>query len=190
MKKNGFTLIELLAVIVILALLSSIAVPSAMSISSKVKMNMYCEKASLILTNAQTWGNDNKNRLGEDANNDGVSDCYQEVSVSFLISKGYLKKDQDKSCCRIKNPITDSPMDADTVGIYRKNNQAYVFFINKEENASTITDNNSCASTTPICINGVSTTSCNTTEIVTTKCAKQIVTDTGSCIVGTNYCNQ
>ena len=43
-NKKGFTLVELLAVIVILALLVAIAVPSTFSISNRLKTNNKCKE--------------------------------------------------------------------------------------------------------------------------------------------------
>lgn len=59
MKKNGFTLVELLAVIVLLALLMTIAVPSAFKLSSKVKNKAYLTKIDLIEQAANNYGQSN-----------------------------------------------------------------------------------------------------------------------------------
>lgn len=48
MKKNGFTLVELLGVIAILAVLATIATPAVISLSNKIKGNMYDAKVKLI----------------------------------------------------------------------------------------------------------------------------------------------
>lgn len=61
MKKSnkGFTLVELLAVIVLLALLMTIAVPSAFKLNSKVKNKAYATKIDLIEQAANNYGQSN-----------------------------------------------------------------------------------------------------------------------------------
>lgn len=91
MKKNGFTLVELLAVIVILALLVSIAVPGVLTMSDKIQSNMFCTKIENIEKAAQLWGDDHYDQINA-ANNKTVT-----VKIQELLQKNYLKKDNDKS---------------------------------------------------------------------------------------------
>src|SRR5574344_183069 len=112
-NKKGFTLVELLAVIVIMALLISIAVPNVISISQKMKVKMFCEKIKLIESDAKLYGQDNI---------DSVSDgTLTSVSVSELIKKNYLKKDDDKCVIGdtsnpcVKDPRDGSIMDNETI---------------------------------------------------------------------------
>ena len=60
MKKNkGFTLVELLAVIVITAIIITVAVPSVLTFSENQKKNLYCSKVDTIKKAAQLYGEDN-----------------------------------------------------------------------------------------------------------------------------------
>ncbi len=59
MKRNGFTLVELLAVIVLLALLMTIAVPNVFKLNTKVKKKAYATKIDLIEQAADSYGQSN-----------------------------------------------------------------------------------------------------------------------------------
>jgi len=118
--KKGFTLVELLAVIVILALLATVAVPSAIGISNSIKENMYCDKLDMLLTDAKRWGNEHLSRLRES--------CYITVTVDELVEAGIIKKENEEKGSYIINPITSEAMDGKTIRLYKKNKRAYAFF--------------------------------------------------------------
>lgn len=118
--KNGFTLVELLAVIVLLSIVITIAVPGVMGISNKIKINMYCEKIEFIEQAAKTYGDDILDSLTATGLN---------VTVKQLVDKGYLKKDQDDA------PIIIDPRDTSSTALYNmsfkiflKYNRPYVEF--------------------------------------------------------------
>lgn len=121
MKNNkGFTLVELLAVIVVIALITTIAVPSAMGISNKIKVKMYCAKIDEIEVQAKAYGEDRRDSL----TTTGIN-----VTVKDLVNSGYLKQDQDKS------PYVVDPRDSQTTELYNmsfkiylKYNRVYVDF--------------------------------------------------------------
>ena len=59
MNKKGFTLVELLAVLVIMGIIMTIAVPSVFKISSNMKVRYFCEKVSDIEKAALQYAQDN-----------------------------------------------------------------------------------------------------------------------------------
>lgn len=68
MKKNGFTLIELMCVLVLLALLMAIAIPSALKLGNKVKDRTYLTKIDLIEQAAVNFGESNKSLVRKGTN--------------------------------------------------------------------------------------------------------------------------
>ena len=117
LKKNGFTLVELLAVIVILALLLTIAVPSVIQISNRIKKNMYCSKIEDLESAAKLYGNDNIDYFDT---HDQV-----EVSVKDLVENNLFKKEDNKceyndSKPCVKNPRDGSSMDNDKIVITKR----------------------------------------------------------------------
>lgn len=134
MKNNkGFTLVELLAVIVILALITTIAVPAALSISGKIKDNLYCEKIDMILSSAKMYGEDNRDLLLST-----TESSPKKIKVGDLVGK-YLKKDQDVVGKYIEDPRSDAFLDNDVVSIYLKYDRVYA-----EYNYPTTNDANIC----------------------------------------------
>lgn len=121
MKKNGFTLVELLAVIVILALLLTIAVPNVISISQRIRKNMYCSKIENIESAAKIYGQDYI---------DDISST-ERIRVSKLIDNNIYKK-EDKNCVLgnsnkpcVKDPRNNSMMDNDLITITIKDKRVY-----------------------------------------------------------------
>lgn len=124
MKNNkGFTLVELLAVIVVLAIIIGIAVPSAISVSNKSKVKMYKTKIDLILRAAELYAQDIHRA--------------DTIPVGTLAQKGYIKYDtkytKDGNCVEnptgaleekcIENPINGKSMNDYHVQIITKNNR-------------------------------------------------------------------
>ena len=127
MSNKGFTLVELLAVLVILSLLITIAVPSVNRILLSINESMYCEKVSNIESAAKMYAEDNymdKISITEKV-------IVESVTLGTLVDKSYLKKDEetcvigdDSNPCLL-DPRDKSGMDNLTFRIYTKNNRLY-----------------------------------------------------------------
>ena len=111
-KVSGFTLVELLGVIVILALLITIAVPNVIGLSQKIRKNMFCTKVDNIEIAAKMYAEDNL---------DGFNNNQMEIYVSDLIDNNVFKK-EDKNCVLrnsskpcVKDPRNNSMMDTDKI---------------------------------------------------------------------------
>lgn len=121
MKNNkGFTLVELMAVIVVLALIITIAVPSAISISHKIKLKMYATKVDMIIDSAKLYGQDNPSAL---SNENACSSS--NLTVKTLIDTGYIKKDDIEDEGYVLNPINSESMNGYKLCVYKKNNRVY-----------------------------------------------------------------
>lgn len=125
MKRNGFTLVELLAVIVILALLLSIAVPGVITMANRIQGNMFCSKVEDIERAAQMWGEDNYDAINL------TSGKSQTISLATLIQKNYLKKDDTKttdSSKFITDPRDSSSLLEKNVKVFIKNSRVYASY--------------------------------------------------------------
>jgi type IV pilus assembly protein PilA len=129
MNKKGFTLVELLAVITILAIIVTVAVPSTMSISKRLKTNLYCNKIELIKTEAELYGEDHRDSFSTDITINGTTYVGKKIQVKDLVDTNYLKKDQSDY------PYIVDPRDKTSdslynlkVSIYKKNNRIHVAF--------------------------------------------------------------
>ena len=118
LKKNGFTLIELLAVIVIMALLLTIAVPSVIQISKRIRKNMYCSKITDIESAAKLYANDYIDEF--ESNNNQLT-----INVYKLIENNLYKKETNDCNGKEENPCVKDPrngwmMDNDIIVITKK----------------------------------------------------------------------
>ncbi len=124
MNNKGFTLVELLAVIVVLAILIAIAVPSTISISNKLKVNMYCSKIDSIETAAKLYGEDRKDSFIDKYDSQYPS---KTITVKTLVESGDLKKDNNAEPY-IVDPRDNKSMDDFSFIVYVKYNRIYVHF--------------------------------------------------------------
>lgn len=132
MRNKGFTLVELMAVLVVLALLITVAVPSVISISKNIKTEMFCDKVDMILTAAQMYGQDNYDLVKDKVGADGTGTV--KVKVSDLVKSNHLKKDNNscvlenatKAC--VKDPRDNTGLDTKQITIGIKNKRIYATY--------------------------------------------------------------
>ena len=97
--KKGFTLVELLAVIAILAIISSIAMPSINTSIRNSREGAYLKQIDIIEAAAKKWGVENDFHLPEIG-----SDEIATVDLNTLYTLGYLKEK------KIINPKTEEEL--------------------------------------------------------------------------------
>lgn len=125
MKKSGFTLVELLAVIVVLALLLTIAVPGVQKMSYKIQNNMFCTKVENIIKAAQLYGDDNYDAIK------GKPGSQSVIKVSELVKLNYLKKDDNNETDEnmyVVDSRDESSMMNEEITIVIKNNRVYAYY--------------------------------------------------------------
>ena len=127
MNNKGFTLVELLAVLVILSLLITVAVPSVNKIMLNINEDMYCEKVTNIENTARLYAEDYY--MDQIAIDEKIIE--DNIPLSILIEKSYLSKDEetcslgsDDNPCII-DPCDDTGMDNLTFRVYTKNRRIY-----------------------------------------------------------------
>ena len=103
MNEKGFTLIEILAVVSIIALITIVAVPSALTFQENMNKKMFCSKIETIETSARLYGNDIFDTIKnykegesncEGADLDDIKTNCTKLTVKALLLKGYLKKEE------------------------------------------------------------------------------------------------
>ena len=126
-NKKGFTLVEVLAVIVILAIVISIAVTSVTSIRANSLKKLLETKISNIEGSAIMYAQDNQDILDEMCVVDDNSyDFCKVVTVKVLVDNDYYKAQTgDDKSKTVVNDVTNKSMLCDTVQVYKKNNRIY-----------------------------------------------------------------
>jgi len=132
MKKNGFTLVELLAVIVLMAILITIAVPGITKVTGSLKTQSLCSKIEVIEAAALEYADD---YFSDKKDTTPYISYLDYISIADLINMGYLSKDDDTctlysafSNC-VTNPEDNSSLDYRTVSIWSTNNRLYASYL-------------------------------------------------------------
>lgn len=126
MKKNGFTLVELLGVIAILALLATVATPAIISLSNKIKGNMYDAKVKLIKENAILYAEKNNINGTSIRSVNYLCNACQHVNCYDFQKTALLNPDDglDWVGC-VKNPVNNKEMGKKCYMKITKNNGRY-----------------------------------------------------------------
>ena len=140
MNNKGFTLMELLTVIVILALVMAIAIPSINGITNAVKGNMLDKKLDLIEEAAVLKGQDMKNALISSKTNYNGYAC-KSFKVSELVPD-YLDKDNNNECLSSTNTTSGCIVDPSDETKYLDNYEVIIYYRNKRVKAIVDKDNN------------------------------------------------
>lgn len=132
MNKKGFTFIELLAVIVLIAVVITIAVPSIRYADKKFHEKAYNTKVEMIKKGAESYGDDYKEIILYSSESTTYTDpdtgnTYPSITVTVrdLMNNGYVTKDSGLKEADIQDPRDDQTMLNITITIYIKNNRAY-----------------------------------------------------------------
>lgn len=112
MKRRGFTLVELLAVIVILAIILTIAVPSVVRIKNKIKADAWERQKDLILDAA-------KKHITMNGIMPAEGETYTIILANLI--------EADLVSASIKSPITNELLDSNMEIVILKNEGNYKF---------------------------------------------------------------
>lgn len=129
MKKKGFTLVELMVVLVIIVIISTIGFGGISLVQIKVKESLWQGKIDMIEKSAETYGDDNKNRLVSSCVIDGVTknEC-MSVTVQHLIDTNYIKTDEEDAN---HNPvIINETLPEDDANYYANNMNVFIYLEN------------------------------------------------------------
>lgn len=107
--KKGFTLAELIGVLVVLALIGMIAIPTVTKVIKSNKSNICVIQFNNILEEAKSWASDNIEKLPTTVDDDPVT-----ISFSDLVKYGYS---EDK----LIDPITKEEFSSDWAVVISKN---------------------------------------------------------------------
>lgn len=127
MKNKGFTLAELLGVIVILALITMITMPTITESLQNYKEKMCNTQLEEIVAAAKTWGADNLLKLPSS------EDQTKTVTLKTLSEYGYIDEE-------IQNPVTQKNFDPETTTVtITKQGKKYIYTLDE-------VSKNSCSS--------------------------------------------
>ena len=126
MNKKGFTLVEILCVIVIMALITTVAVTNIINLNNKSRENLYCAKLEMIKSAAKDYGKNHEKELNE-SNYDYEGFKSLTITVQDLILSGKISPDKDDY---LVNPLDNTNMNELEIVLYLKNNNINVFIDN------------------------------------------------------------
>ncbi len=115
-KQKGFTIVELLAVIVLLAIITTIAMSGYNAIQKNLKEKAYDNLIRYIESKAASYASDTGNLL---------------TNVDTLVKEGYMDADDEEG--NVYNPITRETLNCHIVNIERDNDNLYGRYSNDEE---------------------------------------------------------
>ena len=143
MNRKGFTLVELLAVIALVAILSSIAIPNIISTVNNSKKNTFLMDAKRMVSKAEYLLALNKTDRNAAASGGKI------YSFTALNEKGEFQKDAD-----------DGEFSGNTYVKVTKSGSSYVYCICVEGSKRNISNNNvTCNSSTSSCVDSTTLTS-------------------------------
>lgn len=129
MNKKGFTLAEVLAVIVLMGILVTIAIPTINTITNNINKRLFNTKKELILTSAEKYAKDNK---------EFFTDGSMTVTIDDLVKAGYVEidaKNNENGCTNI-NGCVINPSTKETINdikiLIQKQKNGYTSIWNQE----------------------------------------------------------
>ncbi len=134
-KKMGFTILEILAVVVIIATVTAIAVPSVFKITNKARERLYCSKLEIVQKSAERYADDND--LVNTCEIDGTEYDCENITIQDLINGNYI--DADGLDGAFLDPRDNLAINTTGVIVYEKNSRKYAY-INDEDCPSLITN--------------------------------------------------
>ncbi len=122
-NKIGFTILEILAVIVIIATVTAIAVPSIFKITNKARERLYCSKLEIVQKSAERYADDNN--LANICSIDNIEYDCESITIQDLINGNYI--DSDGLDGAFLDPRNNTSLNTKEVLVYEKDSRSYAY---------------------------------------------------------------